>query len=135
MHSVPSIPVPVPFSTVRSDLGPVPHPESSKGARTVAVDGGTEIFQNFAGVADLHSRLVSGEKAIRDTLDRIEAQVAPLVATWSGEAQADYVATQQRWNRAEAGLIQVLQDIGRIVSSGNDDMMATERRNQARFPG
>lgn len=101
----------------------------------MTVDGGSEIFQNFAGVADLHSRLVSGEKAIRDTLDRIESQVAPLVATWSGEAQADYVATQQRWNRAEAGLIQVLQDIGRIVSSGNDDMMATERRNQARFPG
>ncbi|MGI9210335.1 MAG: WXG100 family type VII secretion target, partial [Rhodococcus sp. (in: high G+C Gram-positive bacteria)] len=81
----------------------------------MTVDGGSEIFQNFAGVADLHARLVSGEKAIRDTLDRIESQVAPLVATWSGEAQADYVATQQRWNRAEAGLIQVLQDIGRIV--------------------
>lgn len=101
----------------------------------MTVGGGTEIFQNFAGVADLHSRLVSGEKAIRDTLDRIEAQVAPLVASWSGEAQANYAATQARWNQAEAGLIQVLQDIGRIVSSGNDQMQATERANQARFPG
>ena len=95
----------------------------------------SEIYQNFAGVADLHAQLVSGQKAIEATLDRIEGQVAPLIATWDSGAQERYVATQARWNEAEAGLIQVLHDIGRVVSTGNDNMQEVERLNQQRFPG
>ncbi len=48
----------------------------------------SEIYQNFAGVADLHAQLVSGQKAIEATLDRIEGQVAPLIATWDSGAGA-----------------------------------------------
>ena len=95
----------------------------------------SEIYQNFAGVADLHAQLVSGQKAIEATLDRIEGQVAPLVSSWDSGAKERYTATQARWNQAEAGLIQVLHDIGRVVSTGNDNMQEVERLNQQRFPG
>ncbi|MEU5842960.1 WXG100 family type VII secretion target [Rhodococcus sp. NPDC047139] len=95
----------------------------------------SEIYQNFAGVADLHAQLVAGQKAIEATLDRIEGQVAPLVAGWDSEAKNRYAATQARWNEAEAGLLQVLHDIGRVVSTGNDNMQEVERLNQQRFPG
>jgi len=95
----------------------------------------TEIYQDFGGVAELHAQLVSGQRAIETTLDTIEQQVAPLVATWESDARDRYLATQERWNKAEAGLIQVLHDIGRAVSNGNDNMRDVERLNEARFGG
>lgn len=93
-----------------------------------------EIYQNFGGIADMNARILTGKKAIEDTLDRIQAQVRPLADTWEGEARENYIMCQARWNEAEAGLIQILHDISRAVSTGNENMQGTERSISNSFP-
>ncbi|MEE2034230.1 WXG100 family type VII secretion target [Rhodococcus chondri] len=94
-----------------------------------------EIYQNFGGIDDLHARLVSLQKGMNDTLDRIRSQVAPLVETWDGSAKASYETTQLQWNQAQDGLNQVLHEINTVVAGGNNQMRDVEDANRRRFPG
>lgn len=94
-----------------------------------------EIYQNFGGVAEMTNQLTAGKREIEDALDGIETQVRALVASWDSEAQRSYSVSQARWNEAEAGLIQVLNDVIRVVTSGNENMQGTERGIANSFGG
>lgn len=93
------------------------------------------IYQNFGGIDDLHAGLTGLQKRMNDTLDTIASQVAPLIETWTGDAQERYRETQARWSQAQVGLNQVLAEINAVVAGGNDQMRETEVRNAARLGG
>src|SRR5262245_23607807 len=91
------------------------------------------LVVNFAALeqasADIHNAL----NQMESQLSQLEADAAPLVATWSGEAKASYDVRQAKWRQAAADLASMLRDIKIAVDESAADYLSTERRNANLF--
>jgi early secretory antigenic target protein ESAT-6 len=77
--------------------------------------------------------LQSGEQGIRNnyakltaTLDQLEADLQPMIASWSGAAQESYLACKKQWDDAALALSQVLNSIGQAVGQAHQNYTAAE---------
>ncbi|MCA1691541.1 MAG: WXG100 family type VII secretion target [Actinobacteria bacterium] len=66
---------------------------------------------------------------IDQQLDDLKSYLAPLVASWSGEASADYQASQAKWDASAADLNQVLKEIAANLRTANQNYGDAERSN------
>ena len=86
------------------------------------------------------SALQAGEAAIngnltklRARLDQLEGDLQPLVATWSGDAQAAYLIQKKQWEQAAQDLAVMLQSIVIALGNTNTDYTSAQRRIVASF--
>lgn len=77
--------------------------------------------------------LEAGEQGIRNnyakltgTLDQLESDLAPMIATWTGAAQESYLNCKKQWDDAALALSQVLNNIGQAVGQANQNYQAAE---------
>jgi WXG100 family type VII secretion target len=66
---------------------------------------------------------------IAQQLSDLKAYLAPLVATWSGDASTDFQALQAKWDSSAGDLNQVLRQISQSLRTAGDNYLTTERTN------
>jgi 6 kDa early secretory antigenic target len=81
------------------------------------------------GSADIQKAL----NTMQSQLSQLERDAGPLVATWSGAAQAAYAERQRKWTAASEDLANILRNIKIAVDESAADYQDTERKAQQRF--
>jgi early secretory antigenic target protein ESAT-6 len=68
---------------------------------------------------------------IAQQLSDLKAYVAPLAASWSGEAAGDFQALQAKWDTSANDLNQVLRQISQALRIAGEQYQATEKANSS----
>lgn len=66
---------------------------------------------------------------IAQELSDLKSFIAPLVASWSGEAAADFQALQAKWDNSATDLNQVLRQMSQALRAAGEQYQATESSN------
>lgn len=74
-------------------------------------------------------------RRIDERLDRLEAELSPLRADWTGEAQQAYEVARRRWEAAMREMRDVLDSTSRTVVESNGAYRAADLRGAAAFGG
>lgn len=79
-----------------------------------------------ADVSAVAGRMTSG-------LEDLKRFLAPMVATWEGQAATEYQAKQRQWDTAAANLTTVLGQIGVALGTANQSYRQVEQTNASRW--
>jgi early secretory antigenic target protein ESAT-6 len=82
-----------------------------------------------AGSTDINGAL----RSLHGHLEELQTAAGPLVATWSGDAQAAYAQRQQTWTNAANDLAGMLKDIQTALDDSIADYLHTEKGNTNLF--
>lgn len=93
----------------------------------------SEIKVTFSALDAAQGDVSTTASRIRAQLDDLRRYLAPMVATWQGQAAQDYQAKQRQWDTAAADLFAVLAQIGVALGAANDSYQQVERANAARW--
>lgn len=87
-------------------------------------------------MGDIHVQfesLQAGAQGIRNnyakltaTIDQLESDLQPMIASWSGAAQESYLACKKQWDDAALVLSHVLNNIGQVVRQAHQNYTAAE---------
>lgn len=86
------------------------------------------IHYHFASIDAARMDIQQSSARLNAALSDLKNYLAPLVASWEGEAAEAYQVQQNKWDRAQDELNSVLERIGRAVGAGNDQMNETNHR-------
>jgi 6 kDa early secretory antigenic target len=92
-----------------------------------------QLVVNFVRLQETSAHIQATLGVLDSELARLEADAAPLVATWSGEARQAYQERQATWRQAAGQLKAMLGDIKRGLDESIADYQHTERRNTELF--
>lgn len=67
--------------------------------------------------------------ALEDILDRLEGDLAPMVASWEGNAQLLYVEKKAAWDKASRDLTLLLQSIKKLTHDAHQGYQQTVSTN------
>ncbi len=71
---------------------------------------------------------------IAQQLSDLKSYLAPLVATWSGQASSDFQALQAKWDTSANDLNQVLRQMATALRTAGEQYRATESANSSIWP-
>ena len=89
------------------------------------------ISVTFAAINEAAMDADSVASQIAQQLSDLKAFLAPMVASWSGEASTDFQALQAKWDGSAADLNQVLRQMAQALRTAGDNYQATERTNSS----
>jgi 6 kDa early secretory antigenic target len=92
-----------------------------------------QLSVNFNRLLETSTHIQSAIAALESQLDELEQAAAPLVQTWSGDAQQAYQERQAVWRQTSADLARMLQAIRRGLDESMADYQGTERYNVSLF--
>ena len=92
-----------------------------------------EIKVTFGAIEAARADVAGTAQRMMSRLEDLERFLAPLVATWEGQAAAEYRIRQQQWDRAAAELTAVLTQVGVALGAANDSYRQVEQANAARW--
>lgn len=95
------------------------------------MSGDAPILVTFASINEAAMDADSIASQIEQQLNDLKSFLAPLVATWSGEASTDYQALQAKWDASAADLNQVLRQMAQALRTAGENYQATERTNSS----
>jgi 6 kDa early secretory antigenic target len=72
---------------------------------------------------------------IEQQLGDLKGYLAPLVASWTGQASSDYQALQQRWNQSADDLNTVLRQIATTLRQAAQSYVSGENTNASMWQG
>jgi WXG100 family type VII secretion target len=93
----------------------------------------SEIRVTFAALETAQADVSGVAGRMTGQLEDLKRFLAPLVATWEGQAAAEYQAEQRQWDTAAAGLAGVLAQIGVALGTANESYRQVEQANAARW--
>jgi ESAT-6 family protein len=93
----------------------------------------TEIKVTFAALETAQADISGVAGRMTGQLEDLKRFLAPLVATWEGQAATEYQAKQRQWDTAAAGLATVLGQIGVALATANESYRRVEQANAARW--
>jgi len=93
----------------------------------------SSIALSFSALQAAHNQLSSNLSALRARLDRLAADLQPLVQSWSGDAQAAYLVQKRQWEHAADDLARMLTAIVTGLANTSADYTDTQRRIVAAF--
>jgi 6 kDa early secretory antigenic target len=70
---------------------------------------------------------------IDQQLEDLKTYLAPLIASWSGDASTSYQALQSKWDTSAADLNQILRQITTTLRTSNENYGGTEKSNTTIF--
>ncbi len=89
----------------------------------------SEIQVSFASLSQTETDILNTQASLHQRLEDLKKYIAPMVATWTGEAATHYQAKQREWDTAAADLNTILGQIGVAVGLARDDFADGERNN------
>jgi WXG100 family type VII secretion target len=90
-----------------------------------------QILVTFGAINEAAMDADSIATQIAQQLSDLKAYVAPLAATWSGEAAGDFQALQAKWDTSANDLNQVLRQISQALRVAGEQYRATENSNSS----
>ena len=90
----------------------------------------TEIHVNFDSLQSGYQGIQANYRRLQQTLDNLNSDLTPMVASWSGAAQESYVTCKNEWNQGAEALSAVLNNIGVAVNQAHENY--TNAENSAR---
>ena len=87
------------------------------------------MLVTFAAVENAAADTDTVAGHIDQQLDDLKTYLAPLVASWVGEASTDYQALQSRWDSGAADLNHVLREIASILRTAHANYTRAESAN------
>jgi early secretory antigenic target protein ESAT-6 len=94
------------------------------------MSGDGHILVTFGAVNEAAMDTDGIASQIAAQLEDLKAYLAPLVASWSGEASSDFQALQAKWDASATDLNQVLRQISQSLRTAGDNYLSTERSNK-----
>ena len=95
--------------------------------------GAGSIVLSFSALQAAEAAINSNLTKLRARLDQLVGDLQPLVATWSGDAQAAYIVQKKQWEQAAQDLALMLQSIVLALGNTNIDYTDAQRRIVASF--
>ncbi len=96
------------------------------------LDGGLLVV-DIGALAQASADISAAVSRLTDSLDRLERDAAPLVASWDGAAKDAYAERQRRWTTAAHDLRTMLAAVKKAIDQSAQDYQQTENRNRALF--
>ncbi|MEN3263592.1 WXG100 family type VII secretion target [Pseudonocardia sp.] len=93
----------------------------------------SEIKVTFGALEAARADVGGTATRISGQLEERKRFLAPMAATWEGQAAAEYQVTQRRWDTAAADLAAVLAQIGLALGTANESYRQVEQANAARW--
>ncbi len=93
----------------------------------------SEIKVTFSALGAAQGDVATAASRITGQLEDLRRFLAPMVATWQGQAAAEYQVKQRQWDAAAADIAAVLAQIGAALGTANDGYQQVERANAARW--
>jgi 6 kDa early secretory antigenic target len=93
----------------------------------------SEIKVTFGALGAAQGDVATTASRITGQLEDLKRFLAPMVATWQGQAAVEYQARQRQWDSAAADITAVLSHIGVALGTANDSYQQVERANAARW--
>lgn len=93
----------------------------------------SEIKVTFGALEAARADVAGVATRMTGQLEDLKRFLAPLVATWEGQAATDYQAKQRQWDTAAADLAAVLGQIGVALGTANESYRQVEQANAARW--
>ena len=91
----------------------------------------SHILVTFGAINEAAMDTDSVASQIAQQLSDLKAYLAPLVASWSGDASSEYQALQSRWDASANDLNQVLRQMAQALRTAGDNYSSTERKNSS----
>ena len=91
-------------------------------------DGHIQVTFGVVNEAAMDTDAIASQ--IAQQLADLKTYLAPLVASWSGEASGDFQALQAKWDASANDLNQVLRQISQSLRTAGDNYSNTERANK-----
>lgn len=88
---------------------------------------------NFEAIDVAAGDISTGANGIESKLNDMDSQLQPLQADWTGSASESYQQAKARWEKALTEMKELLVNIGRATTEGNQDYQQTEKANANRF--
>ena len=88
------------------------------------------ILVTFGAINEAAMDTDSVASQIAQQMSDLKAYLAPLVASWSGDASSEYQALQSRWDASANDLNQVLRQMAQALRTAGDNYASTERSNK-----
>jgi early secretory antigenic target protein ESAT-6 len=89
------------------------------------------ILVTFGSVVEAAGDTDSIAGQIEQQLNDLKAYLAPMVASWSGQASTDYQALQAQWNTSAADLNVVLRQIAQALRTAHGNYTQAEQQNSS----
>ncbi|MER7550331.1 MULTISPECIES: WXG100 family type VII secretion target [Streptomyces] len=93
------------------------------------------IDVQYSTVRNAIEELTQQTKQIITTLNNLEDELKPLIASWEGDDQAMYRGVQAEWDQATKNMALLLGDSGELVQSIHDNHSRDERRSADNWGG
>jgi ESAT-6 family protein len=91
------------------------------------------LLVNFGALQQAGADIQKALNELQAQLGQLDRDAGPLVATWSGVAQAAYAERQRKWTTAADDLATILHNIKMAVDESAADYQRTENQAQQRF--
>ncbi|MGH3872247.1 MAG: WXG100 family type VII secretion target [Pseudonocardiaceae bacterium] len=93
----------------------------------------SEILVTFGELEHARKSIQTTWTNISREMEDLKRYLAPMTATWTGEASTAYQTHQAMWDRSAADLNMVLNQIGVALGTSNDNYQAGETANKNRW--
>lgn len=90
---------------------------------------GGEVFVTFGAVQQAAGDARTTATSLNQQLADLKSYLAPLVASWEGQASSDYQAKQKQWDEAQTALNQILAQIGQALEVSHSNYSEAENKN------
>jgi len=90
---------------------------------------GDEVHVKFESLNAGASGILSTHRALQGTLENLEAQLAPMVNSWTGNAREAYFQQKRKWEEASAAMATILQQMGQAVEQAHSNYTGAESTN------
>ena len=88
-----------------------------------------EVFVTFGAVQQAAGDAKATAASLNQQLADLKSFLAPLVASWEGQAATDYNAKQKQWDEAQAALNGLLAQIGTALDTSHSNYTEAENKN------
>lgn len=88
------------------------------------------IKVHFDSLSSGAAGITASYRALQSTLEDLQRQLAPMVATWQGSAQEAYHQRKTEWEQASAAMATILSQMGNAVSQAHENYTQAEAANQ-----
>src|SRR5258708_23251621 len=104
--------------------GPLPGTKSSTAASSLIQVNFGALDTGAQGIQATYSQLQS-------LFNQLQSNVKQLLPTWDGAARDAYLAVQQNWNTLSTEMQTALQQMGKGVTTANQNFQKAEQANLA----
>lgn len=89
----------------------------------------SEVFVTFGAVQQAATDARSTSGSLNQQLSDLQTYLAPLVASWEGQASTDYQGKQKQWHEAQSALNTLLAKVGTALDTSHSNYTQAENKN------